>query len=807
MKLILRVFLFCLLASLTAAVPRARASWVQDGVPICTATENQLYPQLVSDGAHGAILTWSDSRAGNSDIFVQRTDITGTPLWMSDGVILCAALGEQTYPEITSDGAGGAIVTWDDYRNGDSDIYVQRIDATGVVQWSGNGVPLCTASGIQYAPRIASDGAGGAIVTWYDQRGANLDIYVQRIDAAGAVQWASNGVPLCTATGDQYDQDIITDGSGGAIVCWDDSRSGNHDIYAQRINASGVVKWTTNGVALCTAAQNQVVPKLAPDGTGGAIVAWRDDRYSDSDIYAQRIDAAGAIQWTLNGISVCSAVDAQYFHEVVADGLGGAIVVWYDQRGATSDIYAQRIDDSGVAQWTLDGAPVCTAVGYQTYPQLFSDGAGGAIVTWRDSRNSSAYSIYAQMIEASGVARWLANGVALCTAANYRDDPEITSDGSGGAVITWLDDRSGNYDVYAQQIDSEGRPGYLAPNIHSVLDVPGDQGGSVHLTWDATPFDYLSGDITEYTVWRALTAQTAETMLAQGNAVLSGAGATPAFKSEVDQTTVLRLESVNGTNYYWELVATQGAYRLQGYAKTVATLFDSTGVTSDEHYFQVIAQTGDPGVFYVSAPDSGYSVDNLAPAAPASLTGTVSYDPDGMHLRWNRNHEPDLDSYRVYRGLSEGFIPGPASLIASTSDSTALDSNWTLSAGYYYKVSALDIHGNESGFALLTPETATGVELPQFSGVAALRQNVPNPFNPSTTIAFALTQSSHVSLKVYDLAGRLVRVLAEDDRPAGDYTVKWDGKDGSGHAAASGVYFYQLETGATVLSRRMTLMK
>ena len=296
-------------------------------------------------------------------------------------------------------------------------------------------------------------------------------------------------------------------------------------------------------------------------------------------------------------------------------------------------------------------------------------------------------------------------------------------------------------------------------------------------------------------------------MLAKGSAILSDSGEPPAFKSGDDQTTVLRLESLNGSSYYWELIATQGAYRLTRYAKTVATLFDSTGVTSDEHYFQVIAQTGDPGVFYVSAPDSGYSVDNLAPAAPASLTGTASYDPDGMHLRWNRNHEPDLDSYRVYRGLSEGFIPGPASLIASTNDSTALDSNWTLSAGYYYKVSATDIHGNESGFALLTPETATDVALPHFSGVAYLRQNVPNPFNPSTAIAFGLKRSSHVSLKIYDLAGRLVRILAEEDRPAGDYTENWDGRDGSGHPAASGVYFYQLETGTTVLSKRMTLLR
>ena len=58
-------------------------------------------------------------------------------------------------------------------------------------------VPLCTTSGTQYSPTIISDGAGGAIVTWYDYRSGNYDIYAQRILATGTVQWAANSVPLC----------------------------------------------------------------------------------------------------------------------------------------------------------------------------------------------------------------------------------------------------------------------------------------------------------------------------------------------------------------------------------------------------------------------------------------------------------------------------------------------------------------------------------------------------------------------------------------------------------------------------------
>src|SRR5438477_366894 len=98
-------------------------------------------------------------------------------------------------------------------------------------------------------------------------------------------------VPLCTAA--SASPTIVADGSGGAIVTWEDSRSGTHfDIYAQRVSAAGVPQWTANGVALSTTGGNQEYPVIVADGSGGAIVAWEDNRSGTSyDIYAQRVSA------------------------------------------------------------------------------------------------------------------------------------------------------------------------------------------------------------------------------------------------------------------------------------------------------------------------------------------------------------------------------------------------------------------------------------------------------------------------------------------------------------------------------------
>ncbi|MGD1048592.1 MAG: hypothetical protein ABR899_07570 [Candidatus Krumholzibacteriaceae bacterium] len=263
---------------------------------LCTATGDEYSPRIVSDSAGGAIVTWLDRRSLLStwDIYAQHVNASGAIQWDPNGVPLCAATGD--FAETISDGAGGAIVTWNEERPPkDRDIYAQRVNASGTVQWAPHGVALCTAKGDQAFPTIVYDGAGGAIVTWYDKRSkTNCDIYAQRVDASGAVQWTTDGVALCTATGDQMNPTITSDGASGAIVTWCDDRTRRLDIYAQRVNASGTVQWATDGVALCTATWDQLGPRIVYDGAGGAIVVWEDQRSKSWHIYALRVSPNGS---------------------------------------------------------------------------------------------------------------------------------------------------------------------------------------------------------------------------------------------------------------------------------------------------------------------------------------------------------------------------------------------------------------------------------------------------------------------------------------------------------------------------------
>ena len=432
------------------------AQWQPDGAPVCTESHEQLYASIVADGTGGAIVTWSDFRSGTHyDIFAQRLDASGVPQWTVDGVALCTAANDQIAPTIMADGTGGAIITWNDRRSGNNDIFAQRVNAAGTTLWTANGVALCIAANDQSSPKLVSDGAGGAIVAWDDDRtgGFSPDVYVQRVNAAGVAQWAPNGVVLVLQGNDQWGSAIDSDGAGGAVVTWHDYRFGtNYDIFAQRVSASGTPLWTVDGVAICIEEIDQSFPTIASDGSGGAFVTWADPRDGDLDIYGQRVNAAGATQWTVDGIGLCTAAGGQSGPALVEDGAGGVIITWNDSRNGAADIYVQRVNAAGAALWAPDGVELCAASNHQTTSTLVDDGAGGAIVAWQDFRSGVA-DIYAQRVSASGAPQWADDGVAVCAASGIQSAPAISPGGVGVAFVTWYDYREpSDADIYAQRV-------------------------------------------------------------------------------------------------------------------------------------------------------------------------------------------------------------------------------------------------------------------------------------------------------------------------------------------------------------------
>ncbi|UCH11383.1 MAG: T9SS type A sorting domain-containing protein, partial [Fidelibacterota bacterium] len=209
---------------------------------------------------------------------------------------------------------------------------------------------------------------------------------------------------------------------------------------------------------------------------------------------------------------------------------------------------------------------------------------------------------------------------------------------------------------------------------------------------------------------------------------------------------------------------------------------------------------------------SGTSYDNLAPMVPTAVVASEGATQLEVNLSW----APSLDDpvaetpvqyYTIYRGTG---TTGELAFLDNSAEPTYIDE--VTSAGTYrYAVSATDFGGNESDKSEVEIHTITILGADGYAGIPdeyALKANYPNPFNPTTTIVYGLPDAGVVSLKIYDLTGKLIRTLVEEALPAGYHRAVWDGKDASGAPAATGVYFYRISAGDSFAkTRKMVLMK
>ena len=308
---------------------------------------------LAPPGYDIAWMEMAATPAHTGQVRVQHVDRTGASMWTTAavggvGLSQAGAVLSDHSIALASDGAAftfgapnGAVAVWTQGDTGD--IWARRVNAAGVAQWAAGGIGICTVAGPQQRPTLAYVGGGNVIIAWQDQRLPDADIYVQKLANTGVIQWVADGLPLCRAPGSQGTPAIVHDGSGGTFVAWQDGRSGTQKLYVQHINGSGSALWALDGIPLCPAGGTQTWPVLQQDGSGGAIVAWEDTRDGSQDIYLQRVDGAGNLLWNPTGLPLCSAAADQHSLVLVRTSTANAIVAWDDLRSGNHDIYAAGV--------------------------------------------------------------------------------------------------------------------------------------------------------------------------------------------------------------------------------------------------------------------------------------------------------------------------------------------------------------------------------------------------------------------------------------------------------------------------------
>jgi len=420
-----------------------------------------LYHDVTPDGSGGVFVGWRDE----GTVYIQRVDSQGNLCW-GQGLVLNTA-PSWNGPYVVRDNSEGIIVVWneqskdiDGYRGGN---YAQRINSEGEFLWEQRGrlVP-----GLKGVPCIVSDGLGGAIIT-----SDGPELKLQRIDHEGKPIWSEEGVTISNTLHSGSNPSILTDSSGGAIIVWSDNRAaaGRDDIYAQRISPEGEILWQEGGIPVCAPQYAQTTPKIASDGSDGAIVAWLG-----GGVRVQRLSPSGEPLWQEEGVQV-NVLPAQgtYPLGMISDGDGGATVIWHPSlspalEGSLRGLRAQRVNSEGEVQWVepaklFVGLNICAKEGVYSSMTAGISGAGsgevvivGIFQLWGPSPN-------AQKLSPEGEPLWGEGGVQLFSGplADFSEfRGPVVSDGSGGAIFVTETGKKAMYldKLYAQRIDSQGKP-------------------------------------------------------------------------------------------------------------------------------------------------------------------------------------------------------------------------------------------------------------------------------------------------------------------------------------------------------------
>ncbi len=422
---------------------------------VSSAEDAQFFPSVVDDGKGGVIVVWEDYRTGKDwDVYAQRL-LNNRTVWQPNGLPL--SLKERNQRRLRTVRHGShAIIAWNDRRHGSSwDIYAQAVNLDGDVLWETDGIPLCTDVADQSTQAILSDGKGGVIVVWEDERKSSefQDLYIQHINPAGKVKWELDGIPVFPSKSLQSDPVLIADGMNGFyVVWWDVVRYDAWHIMAYRLSFGGEPIWDAPLLITPTDGM-QGDPRVVSDGVGGVIVVWQIyEDFINDQFYAQRITADGKKLWEEKGVPICIADGIQKHATIVNDGNEGIIVVWRDERDIFGDLYMQRVRSDGTLAWVKDGKPLCTAGGHQDKPSIIRTGEDQLFVAWLDFRGDfgeeSKDAIYCQQINIDGKLLWEEDGVPISTTKGQHSPPVVVGMGNGEWVVVWSNNQRDNGDIY-----------------------------------------------------------------------------------------------------------------------------------------------------------------------------------------------------------------------------------------------------------------------------------------------------------------------------------------------------------------------
>ncbi|MBL0015768.1 MAG: hypothetical protein IPP17_04840 [Bacteroidetes bacterium] len=352
-------------------------------------------------------------------------------------------------PAMVPDGYGGMLFVYQKYSSEShgTDIYRGRLSPGGEVSFH---FATCFSADEQLNPKIVKKGSK-ALLCWEDRRNGNWDLYAQMIRLKdGLLEWGVNGVPVVKTIHDERNPVVISSSSYGyQVFSWLRKEGNNYRIAVQKLDNLGEPAGMLKAELYVVKAMTKLIPVSLQMKMEvyGALGLTGDKRVpltfspSTSTEVALPLLKASGLRLAADHSQPFASVTGL---KILASRQGDFYLTWEDYRNGSKnpDIYIQKISPEGKFLWRTGGIPICIAPGEQNRPIMVEDGVGGIILAWADRRNGVDDNIYAQRINAWGKVLWQDDGVLVCDAPSDQNSLRGVPDGKEGIVLCWVDARS-----------------------------------------------------------------------------------------------------------------------------------------------------------------------------------------------------------------------------------------------------------------------------------------------------------------------------------------------------------------------------